>query len=88
MCYAGWDGVFPFALEGICAVEAEAADADKTFGWFGRWAGDLVVDEEGGGGAGAVLDVWVGFSRACDRERDGSWSFLRRTLLGVVVGAR
>jgi hypothetical protein len=57
------DWVVPFALEEIHAVEAEGFDFDDGFTVGGGGFGNGVVDEEGVGVTGAVLDVWeVGVS--------------------------
>jgi hypothetical protein len=54
----GRERVVAFALEQVHAVETEGFDADEGLCGGGGRAFDL-VDEEGGGGAFAFLDVFV-----------------------------
>jgi hypothetical protein len=53
----GRERVVAFALEQVHAVETEGFDADEGLCGGGSRAFDL-VNEEGGGGALAILDVF------------------------------
>jgi len=55
--------VVAFALEEVHAVEAEGFDFDEGAGGVGGGLGGFVVDEEGGYGACAAVDVWRGVVR-------------------------
>jgi len=50
--------IIALALQCVCTVEAESFDVNKYFVWFGARLGDIGVNKEGGGRAGAVLDVY------------------------------
>jgi hypothetical protein len=54
----GGKRVFALPLEEIHAVQAKGLNAHESFGGLGRGFWDRVVQEEGGGGACAVLDIW------------------------------
>lgn len=54
----GGERVFALPLEEVHAVQAKGLDAHESFSWLGRGFWDRVVQEEGGGGACAVLDIW------------------------------
>lgn len=50
--------VLSLPLHGVCTVEPESSDTDETFGGFWLWFGNIRVDEERGGWALAVLDIY------------------------------
>jgi hypothetical protein len=54
----GGKRVFALPLEEVHAVQAKGLNAHESFGGLGRRFWDRGVQEEGGGGACAVLDIW------------------------------